>query len=145
MAPNRIREARPDDIEALASIDPITTSDSKRRDAIGGWLTTETCLVAESADGEVIGFVALSHDFFDQGFVRLVFVSQGHRRVGLGMELLASAELRCHTSKLFTSTNASNVSAQALFERAGFVRSGVVENLDEGDPEIVYFKRVTRI
>ena len=43
--------------------------------------------------------------------------------------------------KLFTSTNASNTPMQALCERLGFVRSGYVANLDEGDPEIIYFKR----
>jgi hypothetical protein len=31
---------------------------------------------------------------------------------------------------------------QSLLSRAGFVLSGVIENLDEGDPEIVYFRRV---
>jgi len=27
-----------------------------------------------------------------------------------------------------------------LCERLGYVRSGFIENLDEGDPEVVYFK-----
>jgi hypothetical protein len=31
---------------------------------------------------------------------------------------------------------------QAVYESLGFVRSGFVENLDEGDPEIIYFKRL---
>ena len=44
--------------------------------------------------------------------------------------------------KLFTSTNASNVSMQRLCESLGYVRSGVINNLDEDDPEIVYFKRL---
>jgi hypothetical protein len=30
-----------------------------------------------------------------------------------------------------------------LCEKKGFSRSGYVENLDEGDPAIVYFKRVS--
>jgi hypothetical protein len=29
---------------------------------------------------------------------------------------------------------------QALCERLGYVRSGYIENLDEDDPEIIYFK-----
>jgi hypothetical protein len=32
---------------------------------------------------------------------------------------------------------------QAVCESLGFIRSGVVENLDEGDPEIIYFKRLS--
>jgi hypothetical protein len=34
---------------------------------------------------------------------------------------------------------------QRLCERLGYVRSGWIENLDEGDPEIIYSKkRLTR-
>ncbi len=29
-----------------------------------------------------------------------------------------------------------------LCEKLGFVQSGFIENPDEGDPEIIYFKRV---
>ena len=31
---------------------------------------------------------------------------------------------------------------QALLNRAGYAVSGVIHNLDEGDPEVVYFKRL---
>ena len=31
---------------------------------------------------------------------------------------------------------------QSLLSKLGFALSGVIENLDEGDPELVYFKRV---
>ena len=33
---------------------------------------------------------------------------------------------------------------QALCEKLGFVKSGWIDNLDEGDPEIIYFKRLKR-
>ncbi|WZB72100.1 hypothetical protein WJ968_11125 [Achromobacter xylosoxidans] len=48
----------------------------------------------------------------------------------------------CDTAKLFTSTNQSNVAARRLMAKAGFVPSGMIENLDEGDPELVYVKFV---
>ena len=41
--------------------------------------------------------------------------------------------------KLFTSTNQSNTPMQALLALLGYVRSGVIDNLDPGDPELVYF------
>lgn len=44
------------------------------------------------------------------------------------------------TKKLFSSTNRSNINMQKVFEMNGFIKSGIVENLDEGDPEIIYFK-----
>ena len=70
----------------------------------------------------------------------MIVVAAAARRRGVARRLLGAVEVRCDRPKLFTSTNASNGAAQALFERAGFVRSGVIENLDEGDPESVFFK-----
>jgi hypothetical protein len=51
-------------------------------------------------------------------------------------------EQRCKTAKLFTSTNQSNKPMQVLLNRLGYRPSGVIENLDEGDPELVYMKQV---
>jgi hypothetical protein len=45
--------------------------------------------------------------------------------------------------KLFTSTNVYNERMQRLCERLGYVRSGIIENLDEDDPELFYFKRLS--
>ena len=36
----------------------------------------------------------------------------------------------------------SNFPMQRLLATLGFDRSGFIENLDEGDPELVYFKRI---
>jgi RimJ/RimL family protein N-acetyltransferase len=44
--------------------------------------------------------------------------------------------------KLFTSTNESNKPMQALLDQLGYERSGIVENLDEADPELIYFKEL---
>ena len=53
---------------------------------------------------------------------------------------LRAAELDCQTGKVFTSTNQSNLPMQRLCDRLGFIKSGYVENLDEGDPELIYVK-----
>jgi hypothetical protein len=44
------------------------------------------------------------------------------------------------TMKIFSSTNKSNRRMQEIFKANGFIQSGFIENLDEGDPEIIYFK-----
>lgn len=31
---------------------------------------------------------------------------------------------------------------QQVLKKLGFVESGYIENLDEGDPELVYFKHI---
>jgi hypothetical protein len=48
----------------------------------------------------------------------------------------------CRTEKLFTSTNRSNTPMQSLLARTKFSQSGIVHNLDDGDPEIIYSKRL---
>ena len=63
------------------------------------------------------------------------------RRQGITRLLFAAAESQCRTESLFTSTNASNSEALRLFEHVGFQLSGRIENLDPGDPELVYHKR----
>jgi len=56
--------------------------------------------------------------------------------------LVRHVEQECRTPKLFTSTNESNAPMRALLAKLGFSPSGVIENLDEGDPELVFFKRL---
>ncbi|HTR62008.1 MAG TPA: GNAT family N-acetyltransferase [Candidatus Binataceae bacterium] len=112
-----------------------------RRGVIGPAVAASRCAVAR-VDGIVRGYVLTQPDFFGHGFVQLLVVHPDYRRRGLATTLMRAAELDAPTDKLFTSTNHSNVAAQRLLERLGFVRSGMIDNLDEGDPEIVYFKRL---
>jgi hypothetical protein len=51
-------------------------------------------------------------------------------------------EHHCQTPKIFTSTNRSNGHMQGLLKKLGYEPSGVIENLDEGDPEFVYMTRL---
>jgi hypothetical protein len=46
------------------------------------------------------------------------------------------------TSRVFTSTNQSNEAMQALLMSGGWVLSGILVGLDEGDPERVFFHDV---
>ncbi|HEX8685911.1 MAG TPA: GNAT family N-acetyltransferase, partial [Pyrinomonadaceae bacterium] len=94
------------------------------------------------AGGEVIGYGVLSHNFYAHGFVEMLYVHPGRRRRGVGAALLLHMESLCRSPKLFTSTNLSNLPMQSLLNRTGYSLSGVIHNLDEGDPELVYFKRL---
>ena len=87
---------------------------------------------------------AFDGGFFGRGFVWLIWVEESFRRSGVASALMRQAEKDCLSEDLFTSTNLSNIPAQRLFEKLGYTRTGMVENLDEGDPEIFYFKRLQR-
>lgn len=102
-------------------------------------LESLTCLVAASS-GHVLGYGVLEYSFFSNGFISMIYVASSERRKGIASALLQALTERCSTPKLFTSTNESNRAMRALLDRAGFVASGVIYNLDPGDPEVIYFK-----
>jgi ribosomal protein S18 acetylase RimI-like enzyme len=91
--------------------------------------------------GEItIGYVVLDYSFYENGFISMLCVHPDYRRQGVGERLMQQVEGVCRTEKLFTSTNLSNTAMQRLLARLGYVLSGVIHNLDEDDPELVYFK-----
>ncbi|MGF6114899.1 ribosomal protein S18 acetylase RimI-like enzyme [Janthinobacterium lividum] len=133
------RAALAGDVAAMLACDAYAQAHASRGDAVRAAVGKGHCQVAMRA-GQVAGYVLTHDDFFGYGFVSLVIVAPGQQRRGVGLRLLAAAEAACQTGKLFTSTNQSNLAAQRLFARAGFVRSGQIDHLDEGDPELVYVK-----
>ena len=133
------RVAESGDVAAMLACDAYAQTHPERGEAVRAAVGKGRCQVA-IRDGRVAGYVLTHGDFFGHDFVSLVVVAPGQQRCGVGLRLLAAAEAACQTGKLFTSTNRSNGAAQRLFARAGFVRSGRIDHLDEGDPELVYVK-----
>ena len=140
MSPN-IRRAEVRDIRPLTDLDPIAATDPARRQFIREAVETGSAWVAERS-GLTMGYATLDYDFFGQGFISLVMIHPAHRRQGAAAALIRHLESICQKKKLFTSTNESNRPMQALLEKLGYRRSGIIHNLDDGDPEIVYFKAV---
>jgi GNAT superfamily N-acetyltransferase len=134
-SPIELRTATPDDAPIVLALDPIAERASVVRRAIA----ESRCLVAVDGDGPVIGF-CVAGEFFGFDFLELLFVAPARRRCGVGSLLVDAWEQTTTTAKLFTSTNESNVPMQRLCERRGYIRSGTIENLDDADPEIVYFR-----
>ena len=97
------------------------------------------CFVAAEAD-DIKGVVTYHSHFFGCALIEFLLVVPQVRRLGIATKLIHAVEQRVGAGKLFTSTNQSNLIAQRLFEQVGFTHSGVVENLDPGDPELIYFK-----
>ena len=133
-----IRLAEPKDLPALIAIDSVARQDPRRAGQITAWLGQYLSLVAE-VDGAVAAYAVMHRHFFGCAFIEMLMVGESHRRSGLGVALLAHIQTECRGQKLFTSTNRSNAPMRRLLERLGFVESGVVEHLDEGDPEQIYF------
>jgi GNAT superfamily N-acetyltransferase len=92
------------------------------------------------ADGAIVGVAEFHTRFYGHLFIELLLVAERYRRRGVASALIAACAAASPTNKLFTSTNRSNLAAQTFFLRAGFQVSGSIDNLDEGDPEIVFCK-----
>jgi GNAT superfamily N-acetyltransferase len=136
-----IRLAVENDIAALCSFDLIAQSENERRDFICSEVIAANCFVAV-VDEKVIGYGVLNYTFYYNGCIDMLYIHSDHRRSGVGAALLQHMESLCKTPKLFTSTNLSNLPMQSLLAKLDYVSSGVIHNLDENDPEIVYFKRL---
>lgn len=135
-----IRQAECDDLEALCACDEFAAHSAHRRELINRNVLVGNCYLAQAS--AALGYVMLDYSFFGNGFVSLLYVSHAARQRGVGSALMRHAESVCKTEKLFTSTNMSNAIMQALLTKLGYALSGVLHELDEGDPELVFFKKL---
>lgn len=136
--PMQIREASLDDRDAILGLDDVARVDPARVHFIERVLREATCLVAEQSS-RIVAYGVLEYTFFENGFISLLYVAEPERRRGFGRAVFEGLRARCTTRKLFTSTNHSNEPMHAWLGSVGFRPSGVIDNLDPGDPEVVYF------
>lgn len=136
-----IRPAVVSDLEGVVAADAHAQAHPERVASLERHIATDQCWVAE-AGGRVLGYVVLEYNFFGNGIVSLLVVRSDSRRLGIGRALLEHAVSSCSTAKLFSSTNESNVAMRSLLRECGFKASGVIHNLDDGDPELIFFRRL---
>ncbi len=134
-----IRLATNADIEGIFQFDYIAQQDKKRRTFIERSVGGGYSFIIETQK-YVIGYAVLEYSFYDQGFISMLYIHPEYRRQGAGEKLMQHVESDCKTQKIFTSTNLSNLPMQSLLAKLGYILSGVIHHLDEGDPELVYVK-----
>ncbi|MBN5319581.1 GNAT family N-acetyltransferase [Serratia marcescens] len=133
-----VRLATETDAAALIALDSVAEYESQRAAQIRAWCGQGICYLAEE-QGVAMGYGVLHYHFFGCGFIEMLMVGERYRRRGVGLVLIAALKSYCRHPKLFTSTNRSNLPMQRLLLNAGFVASGQIDNLDDGDPEQVFF------
>jgi len=136
-----IRVATITDADAIIAFDHVAESEPARIQFIYEQIKSSACYVAV-IDGTIVAYGVLNYKFYDNGWIEMLYVHPQFRRQGIGSALIRHLINACRTPKLFTSTNQSNFPMQGLLATLEFDRSGFIENLDEGDPELVYFKRL---
>ena len=138
-----IRLALQEDVESLCAFDHLAQQEDSRRRFIQHAVQAGRCYLVETRQ-RVVGYAVLEYTFFEQGFISMLYIHPDYRRRGAGAMLMQHMESLCRTPKLFTSTNLSNCPMQALLAKRGYILSGVLHHLDEGDPELVYVKFLER-
>jgi len=138
-----IRQAIPKDAQRLYLIDHIAREDADRRSSIDRAIREARCSVVERNE-VILGYGIISHEFFGRSFLDLIYIEEQSRGQGLGPKLIEALELQSRSTSLFTSTNQSNLHMQHVLEGLGYEPSGIIHNLDPGDPELVYVKHRLR-
>lgn len=139
-----IRTAAAGDLSAILGFDHLARTDPARRQLVTDAVHAGTCFVATDSAGRAIGYAIYQHRFFGHVLIELLYTDPAHRRRGVATALVSYCEAHaCQTPKLFVSTNRSNAAMRGLLVKLGFVQTGTIEDLDEGDPELIYAKRVT--
>ncbi|MEO1131367.1 MAG: GNAT family N-acetyltransferase [Cyanobacteria bacterium J06639_1] len=136
-----LRLASMSDAIAIVAFDRVAASEPARVQFIHNQIESSACYVAV-IDANVVAYAVLNYKFYDNGWIEMLYVHPQFRRQGVGSALIRHLIDKCRTAKVFTSTNQSNVPMQRLLATLEFGRSGYIQNLDEGDPELVYFKRL---
>ncbi|MFN0205481.1 MAG: N-acetyltransferase family protein [Planctomycetota bacterium] len=138
-----IRPAVLEDTRGLYSLDHTALASAERRSTIDRAIREARILVVEHS-GVVAGYGIISHEFYGRSFLELVYIAEPSRGKGLGPKLIRALEQQSQSTSLFTSTNQSNVHMQHVLESLGYEASGIIHNLDPGDPELVYVKHGLR-
>jgi ribosomal protein S18 acetylase RimI-like enzyme len=128
------------DLLVLNELDHIARDDSSRQSFIEDATRTQRAWTIEDSK-EIVGYGIISHEFFGRSFLELIYIDESKRSKGYGPELISFLEMQSKSVDLFTSTNESNSHMQHVLEKLGYERSGIIHNLDVGDPEIVYVKK----
>jgi GNAT superfamily N-acetyltransferase len=134
-----LRPARAGDVAAIVALGPGRLGQPGDIHAL---IEEQASLVAVER-GEIVGFLGLRPGhFYKRDFIDLLYVAPRWRHQGAGRALMRAALRNASTPRVFVSTNESNAPMRQLLGSEGWILSGVLTGLDEGDPEHVFFRDV---
>ena len=144
----KIRQAGINDKATAVDLDYRLDKDEhiklKREEKITKAILDGECFII-SADDKEVGFMIFDYRFFNQGWIELIIIDEKYRGKGIVTKVFDIICDQCKSDKVFTSTNRSNSQMQRALKKAEFTFAGELKGLDEGDPELFYYKKVKRI
>ncbi|QNL22208.1 GNAT family N-acetyltransferase [Hyphobacterium sp. CCMP332] len=141
----RLRKATIKDKEIVVDFDYSLDKEEhiklNREEKITKAISKEECFLI-LADKQEVGFVIFDYRFFDHGWIELIIINEKYRGKGIGEKTFDLICRQCKSDKVFTSTNKSNTQMQRALAKADFAFAGEIKGLDDGDPELFYYKNV---
>ncbi|MGR3775595.1 GNAT family N-acetyltransferase [Bacillus paramycoides] len=138
-----VTKASINDLDSIVHIDIEIIGDDSRRNYIKHAINEGQCIIVKEGNS-ISGFLTCDTNFFGYTFLSLIIISPTKRRKGHASSLISYMLSHSPTQKIFSSTNKSNENMQKVFQANGFIRSGMIENLDEGDPEFIFYTKKLR-
>ena len=123
------------------NLDKVEHIELRREEKITKAILDEECFII-LANNRAVGFVIFDYRFFDQGWIELLILGEKYRGKGIGGQVIDLICKQCKTNKVFTSTNSSNTQMQKALSKVGFSFAGKINGLDDGDPELFYYKEI---
>ena len=133
-----IGQAKLFDLDMIVKLDSEVIGNTSRQNLIENAIKQGQCVIVKESE-QIVGFSIYDTHFFECTFLSLIIVSPDKRRKGYASQMMNFIVRNAPTEKVFSSTNRSNLSMQKVFHANGFIESGIVDNLDEGDSEIIYY------
>jgi GNAT superfamily N-acetyltransferase len=134
-----VRLATPIDLDAALGLEQAASAAKAEalRKAFAGE-HGRTAYIAE-LDGQPAGYAVMG-EFFGHPFLERLLTADHSLRQGVATALMETVEEAARGGRLFVSTNESNTIMRTLLAKRDFKVSGLVENLDPGDPELFFVK-----
>ena len=120
-------------------LDKVEHVELNREEKITTAILDKQCFII-LANSIAVGFIIFDYRFFGKGWIELIVIEERYRGKGIGVEAMKLICKQCKMNKVFTSTNSSNIQMQKALNASGFSFAGELNGLDEGDPELFYYK-----
>ena len=132
MQSSKIRKMTVLDVEAVHEIECLSITPPWTKQGFEDGLANENAVffVAESTDGKILGYCGL-YFAADEGEITNVAVHPDCRRCGIGDQIIEAVSADAKErglARIFLEVRASNVAAQRLYEKHGFVAQGIRKN-----------------
>lgn len=136
------RPATIGDFSALIAMDALCRSDRSRASQLHRSIVNGYSYVLID-DDRIVAYGTMAPSFFHRLFIEMLYLAVNERRKGYGSRMLVELEaLASKHGQVWISTNESNTAIRALLLKYGYVAAGHVDGLDEGDPELIFSKKL---